>query len=199
MELLDSTGSTVIATTTTNRNGNYYFSGLTVSDGGVTYQVRVAASNFNSGGVLEGMTNSYAAGAGTPVQYRRSSEPDHRRLLQSGPGLQLQGHGQRRKIGNLVWLDANKNGVFDSGSESPIGNVTIELYRDLNGTGQIDPGEPLMDTQTTNAACGSNDCSANGNYSFTGLPAGKYVVKVTDTNGALFGYIQTTGAAGREQ
>ena len=37
----------------------------------------------------------------------------------------------------------------------------MDLYRDLNGNGQIDPGEPKIGTPTTDAS---------GNYSFTGLP-----------------------------
>ena len=55
VELRDS-GGNVIATTTTNENGNYYFGGLDPDN--VTYTVTVAASNFAPGGVLEGLDNT---------------------------------------------------------------------------------------------------------------------------------------------
>jgi choice-of-anchor A domain-containing protein/uncharacterized repeat protein (TIGR01451 family) len=48
VELLNSAGTTVLATTTTDANGKYEFANL--SNG--TYKVRIAASNYASGGVL---------------------------------------------------------------------------------------------------------------------------------------------------
>ncbi|MFA3783372.1 choice-of-anchor A family protein [Melioribacteraceae bacterium 4301-Me] len=53
VELLDSNNN-IIATDTTDSNGHYEFSNL---DNG-TYKVRVASSNFSSGGVLESTANT---------------------------------------------------------------------------------------------------------------------------------------------
>ncbi|MEL7244867.1 MAG: SdrD B-like domain-containing protein [Cyanobacteria bacterium J06573_2] len=79
-------------------------------------------------------------------------------------------------IGDRVWNDANGNGVQDTG-ENGIGNVTVDLYWDINGNGQIDASDdPVLATQTTDN---------NGNYDFPDLIFGNYIVKVSDTNGVL--------------
>ena len=64
-------------------------------------------------------------------------------------------------ISGVKWLDANANGVRDSG-EPGLAGWTI--YLDQNRNGQRDGGEPFTVT------------NAGGNYSFTGLAAGFYVV-----------------------
>ncbi|MEO0934115.1 MAG: SdrD B-like domain-containing protein, partial [Cyanobacteria bacterium J06641_2] len=79
-------------------------------------------------------------------------------------------------IGDRVWNDANGNGAQDTG-ENGIGNVTVDLYWDINGNGQIDASDdPVLATQTTDN---------NGNYDFPDLIFGNYIVKVSDTNGVL--------------
>jgi large repetitive protein len=62
-------------------------------------------------------------------------------------------------IGDRVWNDSNSNGVQNSG-ESGIGGVTVQL---LNSSGTV------IATATT---------SSSGNYSFGGLVAGTYTVKI---------------------
>ena len=59
------------------------------------------------------------------------------------------------KIGDYVWYDANTNGRFDTladaGEEEFIGGINgvrVNLYKDLNTNGQIDPGEFLTSTIT---------------------------------------------------
>ncbi len=85
-------------------------------------------------------------------------------------------------IGDLVWNDSNGNGARDGG-ETGIDGVTIDLIADANENGRIDGGESAVDTATT---------AVGGAYDFTNLPAGKYVVDVTDTEGVLDGYNVTT-------
>jgi len=63
------------------------------------------------------------------------------------------------KIGNLVWFDANGNGVRDSG-ETGISGVTVKL---LNSSGTV------VATQVT---------GSDGSYQFTGIAAGTYRVQV---------------------
>ena len=46
VQLYDSTGTNLLASTTTDENGNYLFGNLDVSVGGIGYRVVVAASNF---------------------------------------------------------------------------------------------------------------------------------------------------------
>ncbi|MCX7671060.1 MAG: carboxypeptidase regulatory-like domain-containing protein, partial [Anaerolineae bacterium] len=95
-------------------------------------------------------------------------------------------------IGNLVFYDANKNGVFD-GADTPLGGVSVALIRDSNGNGAWDAGEPIIATVTTATTVDAN----TGNYLFTGVPAGKYLVHVSDTNAVLTDYERgPLGAAG---
>ena len=85
-------------------------------------------------------------------------------------------------IGDRVWNDANGDGVQDVG-EVGINGVTVDLIDDLNGNGVIDGGEPVLGTQTT---------AGDGDYDFTGLSAGDYIVDVTDTGNVLTGFTLTT-------
>ena len=103
------------------------------------------------------------------------------------------------KVGNLVWRDTNQNGVFDSGSEIPLAGVSVDLIRDTNGDGAWDldgvdnkPGtaddEPIIATVTTGSAL---DAARGGNYLFTGVPQGKYLVHVSDTNAVLLDFTKS--------
>jgi len=102
------------------------------------------------------------------------------------------------RIGNLVFYDANKNGVYDSG-DAPLGGVSVDLIRDANGNGVWDAGEPIVATVTSGTAVDGE----TGNYGFTGVPAGRYLVHVSDTNAVLNDYeksvLGTAGADGHNQ
>lgn len=82
-------------------------------------------------------------------------------------------------LGNLVWNDANNNGVVD-GSETGISGVTVNLYVDANRDGTPDGG--VIATTTTNGT---------GHYLFTGLYPGTYIVEAV----APAGYTSSTGTA----
>ena len=64
------------------------------------------------------------------------------------------------RVGNLVWIDSNDNGLADVG-EPGVENMVIELW-EAGGTA------PLLTTTT----------DANGNYLFEGLIAGDYFVQI---------------------
>lgn len=79
-------------------------------------------------------------------------------------------------IGDRIWSDNNGDGVQDDG-ENGIANVTVDLYWDVDGNGQIDGGsDPVLATQTTDD---------DGRYDFPDLIFGNYIVKVSDTNSVL--------------
>ena len=59
--------------------------------------------------------------------------------------------------------------------------MSVDLIRDTNGNKAWDAGEPIIATVTTGSALDAN----NGNYLFSGLPAGDYLVHVSDTTGVL--------------
>jgi LPXTG-site transpeptidase (sortase) family protein len=83
----------------------------------------------------------------------------------------------RVEIGNLVFVDnVTKNGAYDVG-ETLLSGASVVLYAS-NGTTQIQVGaDGILGFGTDNAA--AYVTGAGGTYSFTGLPAGSYVVKVT--------------------
>jgi hypothetical protein len=86
------------------------------------------------------------------------------------------------ELGNQIWFDTDKDGVYDRGSESPApAGVVVELWDATGGT--------LFATTYTDVA---------GQYLFTGLPSGDYYLVLPASNfatgGPLFGYRATTGA-----
>jgi Ca2+-binding RTX toxin-like protein len=74
-------------------------------------------------------------------------------------------------LNGVIWNDVDGDGLNDDGAF--IAGVTVRLYRDSNSNGQIDPGESLVGTTTTNA---------HGAYQFSGsslrLKPGRYIVDV---------------------
>jgi protocatechuate 3,4-dioxygenase beta subunit len=89
-------------------------------------------------------------------------------------------------LGDLVWYDANNNGVVD-GSAAGIDGVIVELYADADADGTPDGTTPLATTTT----------SGGGRYRFNNLASGTYVVYLPGSNfdgGALGGYDSSTGA-----
>ena len=77
-------------------------------------------------------------------------------------------------LGNTVWYDANNNGTLDAG-ETGMTGVVVKLY-DAAGT-------YLNKTATTDA---------NGNYQFTALSAGSYIVGITTPAGYTKSDVGTT-------
>ena len=191
-------------TTLTDENGNYTFGNLPL---GKTYTVTIPASNFASGGVLEGMSNTYDpdndddnAGVGVTLTSSNPVNLDQDFSYTGGAG----------QLGNLVWLGANADGDDDSGTagsgEGPIANVTLALYRDLDCDGLVDAGEPLFGSTTTVGVVNASSYGTNGVYDFDGLPvagAGTnsgscWVVDVTDQANVLAGYWHSLGTQGAD-
>jgi hypothetical protein len=174
----------------TDSSGRYLFSNLPVSQQGITYRVKVAASNFDPGGALYGY---YLTTQGTPVPAAPHLEDSIALTSTNNTDLTLDfgyslndpgGGGTTYSIGDYVWYDVNEDGIQDPG-ESGIPDVTLALYLDSDGDGVIDDGEPVIATDTTDA---------NGNYLFTGLAdGGNYIVQITDRYNVLTGYYKTYG------
>ncbi|MGN6368616.1 MAG: SdrD B-like domain-containing protein [Phycisphaerae bacterium] len=86
-------------------------------------------------------------------------------------------------ISGHKFLDLSGNGL--SGDDTGLGNVTIQLYNDKDGDGNIDSYyDKVIATTTTDAS---------GAYSFTGLAAGHYIVKEVNPSG----YLQTGPVSGQ--
>jgi hypothetical protein len=171
----------LVGTTSTDINGYYFFSRLDIGQNpsnGRRYQAEVIASNFAAGGLLEGFT-----GTNQPDNMDESDALYTNNTMDLTLDFGYQFTGGAYSIGDYVWYDADSDGVQDGG-ESGITDVTLELYADQDGDGVVDPGEPLLATDTTDAS---------GNYLFSGLINGDYIVLVTDDNNRLDGYSQTYG------
>lgn len=89
---------------------------------------------------------------------------------------------RKGSIGDRIWRDSNGNGIQDSG-EPGISGITLKLFRDLNGNGAIDSNE------TTPVATKTTD--TQGNYLFGDLAPGKYIVDVV--SGVPSGAVLTGG------
>lgn len=224
VELVDTLGR-VIALTLTDADGYYFFGGLSPT---ATYSVRVAARNFLAGKPLAGLTNTYDANGGNDsvsiVDLAASGNDGNADPDATKNGLNLGqdfgygppvGAANQGSIGNLIWLDNNANGTCDGvngadglpdtdDDEPGIAGVTVDLFRDLNNNGQLDSGEPLIATTTTDS---------NGAYLFSGLPLtdgvfdpllfatdpdASYVVDVSDRDSVLRGYWHTSGTPGTD-
>ncbi len=174
----------LIATTVTDADGLYSFTGLPAGD-------------F----IVQAVQGS----AALPNTYQNTQDPDESGLctvcdgsasvtLDGVTGTDLIDFGYQpvgfAAIGDLVWNDANGNGIFDSG-ESGLENITLTLYEDTAGNGIYDPADDALVSTTFT--------DATGFYQFPSLlPAGSYIVFVDTTDTDLptdgFGnlYVLTT-------
>jgi len=110
-------------------------------------------------------------------------------------------------LGDRVFFDANRNGVFDGG-DSGIAGVTLTLYADTNDNGVYDPGTDLyigynelgggagyQQGIDTPAAAGTGTAltattDGSGNYVFNHLAPGDYIVVVDAANFAAAGPLE---------
>ena len=202
----------MLAMTTTATDGSYGFT--TVLPG--KYFVVIDPSNFTGTGMLVGCLSSTGNDSGdttdnndngvdnpTPPSGGISSVPI---TLIGGTEPTNDGDGSNGNltidfgfiptnlvIGNLVWKDANNNGVRDNG-EMPIGGVKVNLYRDVDRNGSFNPPTDTLVAMTTTAA--------DGTYRFTGLIPNPYFVQVDASNfnpgGPLYGCASSYGSAGED-
>ncbi len=159
-------GEPVLDTQTTDGSGLYHFTGL---DAG-TYLVQVTdTNNVVTGLTLTGGTNPQPVTLAVSQNYATAD------FGYDDPAT--------ASIGDFVWSDGDGDGVQDGG-ETGIAGVTLDLIDDANSNGDIDGGEAVLATETTDGS---------GLYHFTGLDAGNYIVTVTDTGNVLTGLNLTGG------
>ena len=97
------------------------------------------------------------------------------------------GYSLKSAIGSKVFNDINNNGIQDAG-DNGFSGVTVKLYSDNTGaTGVIDGTDALVATLTTDA---------DGNYLFTGLSDGKYIVSI-EAPPSGYTYLGTDSDAGK--
>ncbi len=212
--------TTVIATATTAATGLYTFPGLNAGD----YVVRIAAANFNTGNVLAGYTSSGAGAAeaaNTPDPDTANTDNDDNGLTDTTAGalgaggfirslpITLTAGGEPITDGDT---DANTNLTLDFGIVAPAAAATLTLgnqvFVDANNNGLRDGAEAglagvtvqLFNNTAPNTVVASMATAANGLYTFPGLAAGTYFVRVPASNFAtgavLAGYTSSLSGAG---
>jgi hypothetical protein len=92
---------------------------------------------------------------------------------------------QSMSVGNLVFVDANKNGSANSGEGWD--GVTVHLFREGDDPATVSPQAELV-------------TAVQGRFLFTGLAPGRYFMRVPaaqfQAGGALYGMQSITGAVG---
>lgn len=196
--LYEADGTTVVATTTTNASGDYYFGNLIPGD----YVVGVAApagapvSSTDIGtstldNQTDGDDNGIQANPGdeakSPVIHLEAGTEPSGETGQGGNQDAVDdmagdmtvdfGFVPKVAIGSLVWLDANNNGIQDAG-EGGIAGAIVTL---LDAAGNPVAGVAPVTT------------GADGKYCFCNLPEGDYKVQVKMPAGYSPSDQQTTG------
>ena len=199
--------------TGTDANGRYQLTGLPAGN----YFVRVEGWNFMSGQALFGKLSTPGAASGNVDNDDNGNDnpfPQNNGIasamitLQNGtaPDVDVDSDGTDSNqtidfgfytppnppvlsIGNLIWDDFNGNGLRDPG-EPGIPNVGVNLV--------LDDGDGIFDGQ--DQWLWGTGTDSNGQYQFTGLPAGNYFVIVGGWNfmsgQPLFGKASSPGSGG---
>jgi len=150
-------------TVTTDQFGNYVFGELSPGD----YDIVVVPSTLPVG-----LTNTFGP----------FGAPSRSVTLPEGEAVTDQDFGYRASdntgaIGDRIWSDADGDGIQDPG-EAGIAGVSLELQ-----DGVCIPGSTCQTTTT----------GADGDYLFTNVPFGEYIVVIPDTGGPLSGFTATSG------
>ena len=196
VELKNSTGS-VIATATTDANGGYLFTDLVEGDYFVDVQdaslpvgltQTTIFSNVVDGADADTLMDDGDFGnkdhAGNGYQIRLDEGEDN---LTADFGYnwntsdEVNNNTGLAALGDRVWIDSDGNGVQDV-NEIPVAGVVLSLFTDPDGNGVFDTPYAPNPSETTDA---------NGNYLFDDLPAGAYVVNVTDSSVATSDVLDT--------
>lgn len=154
---------------TTDIDGRYLFTGLAVG----SYRVTVDRTTIPANHLPT-----------TPTSLSRTITTGGSQVLDADFGISTEADGS---IGDTVWIDADENGVVDSGEEL-LAAVPVALWRDVDDGGTLGAGDFLITSTTTDA---------DGNYLFEALPAGDYLVVVDESASVTtpFGATTTIAAA----
>jgi LPXTG-site transpeptidase (sortase) family protein len=160
VRLLDSAGTTTLATITTDASGNYLFDNLTPGDYRVEF-VLPSGYTFSpqDQGANDAVDSDANATSGRTVSTTLTSGEND---LTWDAGMY-----QTASLGDFVWNDLNADGIQDAG-EPGISGVTVNLY----------DGSSTFITSTAT--------DTNGNYIFNNLTPGDYSVRFIIPSGYTF-------------
>lgn len=165
VNLYDANTGQLIATTTTDENGNYSFGNLDASG---QYTVTVDTSTLPAG-----VTNSVDPDGGNDSSSFVDLNADSDSIdLDQDFGYV---HPNPASLSGTIWEDRDADGTLEPGETNRFEGVTVVLY-DADGN-----------------VVGTTVTDANGDYSFTNLPPGTYTVDVVDEDDVLTGYWHSDG------
>ena len=159
----------LIGATTTNGSGIYSFSGLAE---GLDYIVQVAEDDRR-------YDTAVCAVSGCPIGLSTGNPQTVRNLSGTYNDADFGFYEvPPSSISGKAFQDENANGIFDGG-DVPLPDVTVVLYRDTNGNGHLEPGEPQVAvTETCGGATACTGGQTSGDYLFEDLGPGNYIVDV---------------------
>ncbi len=168
VNLFESDGTTLVATTQTNKNGTYYFGAL---DPVATYVVAVEVASLPGGNVYYNSVDPDGAAPGASLSIFD---------LNAKGGLDFTkdfGYAANTpySIDGTIWEDTNADGTLNDSETTRFANSTVLLTDDAGG---------VIATTTTDAT---------GNYSFQNLSDGTYSVIISDAQETLTGFWHSLG------
>ena len=152
----DASTDAIVATAVTDASGNYLFTGLAADN----YVVLVDTADADL--PTDGNSDPFVSSTGSAAAITLAANQTN---LTADFGFTA-----GATIGDTIYMDTDGNGTQDA-TEAGLANITVELWLDSDGNGTPDSS---YDSTTT---------ASDGTYSFTGIPAGDYVV-VVDTGDA---------------
>lgn len=172
LELLDpDNGNAVLATTVTDKNGKYKFIDLTADK---AYKVRATVPAFYA---YSPKTQGTDTNKDSNVDATGISDSILLNFNQQNKSIDI-GLTSSLSVTGKVYQDDNINQSFDV--ETVIANATLNLYKDVNQDGKLDTDDILV---------ASVQSDASGDYRFTNVFAGDYVIEVNTTNNIPANYV----------
>ncbi len=167
---LKNAAGTVIGTTTTSATGAYSFTNLPIGSYTVTFTTPAGyAASPSNVGANDAIDSDPVAGV---VSVTLANQETNNTIDAGFYPILM-------SLGDRVFADANNNGVRDA-AEVGIAGLTVNLYLDANN-----------DNIADGAAIATTTTNATGNYLFSNLNPGNYIVGVTPAAG----FISSTNAA----
>ena len=164
---LRNSSNVVIATTTTDARGFYSFGNL--ANGSYSITVTPPASTTQT------LDPDATLNHSTSVSLSGGQYLTNRNFAYQPTGA--------FSLGDTLYMDYNGNGSQSLGEEG-IANVTVNLYRDVNGDGLIDP--------SSDGLVASTSTNSTGQYGFSNLPTGSYIVLVDSLDPQFPASVQQT-------
>lgn len=150
----------------------------TSDENGATTFSSTALSSINP---INYVSSAAVTLGGLPLEPTGETAPNGQGSTDNHANMTVDFGFYRATIGDLIFADFTEDGDLDGSPDGPLAGATVQLFMS-NGTTEIPVG-PDGILGTSDDAMGGVITAADGLYSFVGLPAGDYIVKVTPPAG----------------